>query len=199
MDGVIGPLLLVIAIAVVVVLAIAMSVRRVQPDERIVVFRLGRTNESLVLGPGWVFLVPIVDRPVTVGLRPEQLVLEHLPGVTSDGRDIGVDLELAYRVDQPLMFVVMTVMPAELGLRGLARKTIATVATGMTAGDVLETGRLEDALRPPIEEALAKRGCADVVVRVRRVRALRVVDEDERLTRALLKAARLPTDLARSG
>ena len=191
MNDVIGPLVA-IAVAVVVALAIAMSVRRVKPDERLVVFRLGRTNESLVRGPGWAFLIPILDRPVTVTLRPQHFVIENLPARTADGRDVGVDLDLRLRVQDPLRFVVAIVTPAELGLRGLARATVKRVAAGMSVGDTLTSGRLEEALRPALEGLLAERGCAEIAISVARVRALRVVEEDERVTLAMWKAAGLP-------
>ena len=191
MSDISGPLIL-IAVAVVVVLAIAMSVRRVKPDDRLVVFRMGRTNESLVLGPGWVFLIPIVDRPVTVTLRPQHFVIENLPARTADERDIGVDLDLRLRIHDPLRFVVAIITPAELGLRGLARTTVKRVAAGMSVGDTLTSGRLEDALRPALEGLLAERGCAEIEISLARVRALRVVEEDERITLAMWKAAGLP-------
>jgi regulator of protease activity HflC (stomatin/prohibitin superfamily) len=58
------------AIIVVIILTILyLSVRVVQQYEKMVVFRLGRTNESLVREPGLRFLIPIIDRPVKVEIR----------------------------------------------------------------------------------------------------------------------------------
>ncbi|MDF2735587.1 MAG: hypothetical protein K0S97_2210, partial [Chloroflexota bacterium] len=51
-----------VAFVVVVVLVIVyLSIRVVQQYEKMVVFRLGKTNESMVREPGLRFLVPVID------------------------------------------------------------------------------------------------------------------------------------------
>ena len=57
-----------------------LSVRIVQQYERMVVFRLGRTNEKMVRDPGLRFLIPVVDRPVKVDLRE---TLTEVPSQTT--------------------------------------------------------------------------------------------------------------------
>ena len=65
----------IVAFLVVVLLVILyLSVRIVQQYEQMVVFRLGKTGLQLVKGPGVVFLIPIVARPVRI-LRQEGLTL----------------------------------------------------------------------------------------------------------------------------
>ena len=60
-------LLAVVAFVGVVLLVILyLSVRVVQQYEKMIVFRLGRTNVSMVRDPGLRFLIPIIDRPVKV-------------------------------------------------------------------------------------------------------------------------------------
>ena len=59
----------VVAILVLVLVFLYLSVRVVQQYEKMVVFRLGQTNESLVRDPGLRFLIPIIDRPVKVDVR----------------------------------------------------------------------------------------------------------------------------------
>jgi regulator of protease activity HflC (stomatin/prohibitin superfamily) len=46
-----------------------MGVRRVQPWQRMVIFRWGRTGPALVREPGLRFTVPIMDRGVLVNWR----------------------------------------------------------------------------------------------------------------------------------
>ena len=46
-----------------------LTIRIVQQYEALVVFRLGKTNDSLVRGPGINLIWPIIDRPVKVDLR----------------------------------------------------------------------------------------------------------------------------------
>ena len=58
-------------IIVVILVIVYLSIRVVQQYEKMVVFRLGRTNESMVRDPGLRFLIPIIDRPVKVDIREQ--------------------------------------------------------------------------------------------------------------------------------
>lgn len=63
----------VVLVSVVVAAVMVLSVRIVQPGERLVVYRLGKTSAVLIRGhPGrqaryLVFIIPLVDRVVRVG------------------------------------------------------------------------------------------------------------------------------------
>lgn len=59
---------LVILVVIVTAIVVIRGVVRVPEHQRIVVFRFGRKLEK-PKGPGWAFIVPIVDRIVTVDLR----------------------------------------------------------------------------------------------------------------------------------
>jgi regulator of protease activity HflC (stomatin/prohibitin superfamily) len=76
------PVLAAVAAFLVVVLLVIvyLSIRVVQQYEKMVVFRLGRTNEGMVRDPGLRFLVPVIDRPVKVDVR-EQFI--EVPSQTS--------------------------------------------------------------------------------------------------------------------
>ena len=56
-------------VIVVLLVIVYLSVRVVQQYEQMVVFRLGKTNEASVRGPGIQFLIPVADRPVKVDTR----------------------------------------------------------------------------------------------------------------------------------
>jgi regulator of protease activity HflC (stomatin/prohibitin superfamily) len=58
-----------VVILFLLLLVLYLSVRVVQQYEKMVVFRLGKTNETLVRGPGLRFLIPVIDRPVKVDVR----------------------------------------------------------------------------------------------------------------------------------
>ena len=51
-------------VIVVLLVIVYLSIRVVQQYEKMVVFRLGRTNEQMVRDPGLRVLVPIIERPV---------------------------------------------------------------------------------------------------------------------------------------
>ena len=66
-----------------------------QEYQRGVVFRLGRLVESK--GPGWFWLIPLVDRVVKVDIRTVTRALETQETVTRDGVAVRVNAVLWYR------------------------------------------------------------------------------------------------------
>jgi regulator of protease activity HflC (stomatin/prohibitin superfamily) len=54
------------AVALVVAIGLAMSLRRVAPDERLIVERFG--THTRTAGPGWTFIVPVIERGILVPL-----------------------------------------------------------------------------------------------------------------------------------
>jgi len=65
------PFAIIVAILFLALIFLYLSVRVVQQYEKMVVFRLGKTNEMMVRGPGLRFLIPIIDRPVKVDVREQ--------------------------------------------------------------------------------------------------------------------------------
>ncbi|MFL5689323.1 MAG: SPFH/Band 7/PHB domain protein, partial [Chloroflexota bacterium] len=58
--------LLVLFIVLVALFLFFTAIKIVNQYERLLVFTLGRTSPNEVKGPGWVFVVPIVQRGVRV-------------------------------------------------------------------------------------------------------------------------------------
>ena len=83
------------------------SFRINQEYQRGVMFRLGRLGETK--GPGWFWLIPLVDRVVKVDLRVVTSALATQETVTRDGVAVRVNAVLWYRVVDPAR-VVTTVM-----------------------------------------------------------------------------------------
>jgi len=71
------------------------SFRINQEYQRGVVFRLGRLGNTK--GPGWFWLIPLVDRVVKVDLRTVTVALETQETVTRDGVTVRVNAVLWYR------------------------------------------------------------------------------------------------------
>ena len=81
---------------VVVLLALALRSFGINQEyQRGVVFRLGRLVESK--GPGWFWLIPLVDRVVKVDIRTVTRALETQETVTRDGVAVRVNAVLWYR------------------------------------------------------------------------------------------------------
>lgn len=93
-----------------------------QEYQRGVVFRLGRIVETK--GPGWFFLVPLVDRIVKVDLRTVTFALATQETVTRDGVAVRVNAVLWFRAFDPVKVVTTVVdwesaviQAAETGMR----------------------------------------------------------------------------------
>ncbi len=81
---------------VVVLLALALRSFGINQEyQRGVVFRLGRLVESK--GPGWFWLIPLVDRVVKVDIRTVTRALDTQETVTRDGVAVRVNAVLWYR------------------------------------------------------------------------------------------------------
>ncbi|MBU6267424.1 MAG: slipin family protein [Sphingomonadales bacterium] len=93
-----------------------------QEYQRGVVFRLGRLVTSK--GPGWFWLIPLVDRVVKVDLRVITFALATQETVTRDGVAVKVNAVLWYRAVDPVKVVTTVVnwqaavvQAAETGMR----------------------------------------------------------------------------------
>ena len=171
-----SPLLVLAIIVVLLVVLVATSIRVVAANERLVVFRMGRVDPSGVHGPGRTFLVPIIDRAISVSLEPQHAELDAVPLLTADGRGVSADLDLRYRVVDPLSFAVRVPEPVQAGLRVLTRTAIAPAVGQLALGDALDRAILEAAVVPAIDECLTLAGAPGASARVTRVRTT-VVDE----------------------
>ena len=83
-----------------------LTIRIVQQYEALVVFRLGKTNDSLVRGPWPQFLIPIVDRPVKVDLREQFIEVPSQTTITKDNAPINIDFLIYWQVVDPLSSMV---------------------------------------------------------------------------------------------
>jgi len=93
-------------IGVVALVIVYLSIRVVQQYEKMVVFRLGKTNEAMVRDPGLRFLVPIIDRPVKVDVREQFIEVPSQTTITRDNAPINVDFLIYWRISDPLTNVV---------------------------------------------------------------------------------------------
>lgn len=88
-----------IFIAVFIVIILFMTIKVVTEYERLVVFRLGKYYK--VKGPGLVFIIPVIDRPVKVGLRTVALDVPPQDVITKDNVSVKVNAVVYFRVMNP--------------------------------------------------------------------------------------------------
>ena len=133
----------VVAFVLVVVLVILyLSIRVVQQYEKMVVFRLGRTNESMVRDPGLRFLIPIIDRPVKVDVREQFIEVPSQTTITKDNAPINVDFLIYWRIADPLKSVV-NVANFPGALQGVATTTLRAVIGDILLDEVLSQARAD--------------------------------------------------------
>ena len=90
-------LCLVAAVIVIGIVILTNAIRIVPEYQRLVVFRLGRVL-SPPCGPGIVFLIPIIDRPVRVDLREQIREVPHQVSITKDNAPISIDFLWYFKV-----------------------------------------------------------------------------------------------------
>ena len=83
-------------IVLIGIVILANAIRVVREYERLVVFRLGRAIGER--GPGLILLIPIVDRPVKVGLRTVTMDVPPQDIITKDNVTVKVNAVIYFRV-----------------------------------------------------------------------------------------------------
>ena len=168
----------VVAFVVVVLLVIVyLSIRVVQQYEKMVVFRLGRTNESMVREPGLRFLIPIIDRPVKVDLREQFIEVPSQTTITRDNAPINVDFLIYWRIVDPLKSVVNVVNFAG-ALQGVATTTLRAVIGDILLDDVLsKREQINEVLRVKLDEVTERWGGKVTTVEIREITPPRDVQD----------------------
>jgi regulator of protease activity HflC (stomatin/prohibitin superfamily) len=173
------PILLAIGafLLVVVLTIIYLSIRIVNQYEQLVVFRLGRTNDQLVRGPGLRFLIPIVDRPVKVDLREQFIEVPSQTTITKDNAPINVDFLIYWRIADALKSVVNVAYFAG-ALQGIATTTLRAVIGDILLDDVLsKRDQINEVLRAKLDEQTERWGGKITTVEIREITPPRDVQE----------------------
>ncbi len=159
-----------LAFVVVVLLVILyLSVRVVQQYEKMLVFRLGRTNESMVREPGLRFLVPVIDRPVKVDIREQFIEVPSQTTITKDNAPINVDFLIYWRIVDPLRSVVNVANFAG-ALQGVATTTLRAVIGDISLDEVLsKRDQINELLRVKLDEQTERWGGKVTTVEIREI------------------------------
>jgi regulator of protease activity HflC (stomatin/prohibitin superfamily) len=123
------------------------AIKIVPEYNRLVVFRLGRLLATK--GPGIVFLIPLVDRPVRTDLREFFLEIPRQDSITKDNAPIVIDFIIFYKVVDPAMTIV------QVGNFAGAAQNIAATTLRAVIGDI------------PLDDVLAKRDDINQLLRAK--------------------------------
>jgi len=164
-------------VVVVVLVIVYLSIRVVQQYEKMVVFRLGRTNESMIRDPGLRFLVPIIDRPVKVDVREQFIEVPSQTTITRDNAPINVDFLIYWRISDPFKSVVNVVnFPG--ALQGVATTTLRAVIGDILLDEVLsKREQINEVLRVKLDEVTERWGGKVTTVEIREITPPRDVQD----------------------
>jgi len=158
-----------IAIAVLVLLILWLSIRVVNRGDKLVVYRLGNTDESLTKGPGLVLLIPFIDRPQRVNLREQFVDVPAQTAITKDNVTIPIDFLIYWRIVDPLKSVV-NVQDFVGALAGVATTNLRAVVGDFLLDDVLsKRDQINEVLRAKLDEQTERWGGKVTTVEIREI------------------------------
>ena len=92
-------------IIVIFLIAILASAIKIMPEyQRIVIFRLGRLLG--MKGPGLVFIIPIIDKPIRMDLRTRVIDVTKQRIITNDNVTVDIDAVVYFRITDPQKAIV---------------------------------------------------------------------------------------------
>ena len=164
-------------VAVVVIAFLYASIKIVNQYERLLVFTLGRTSPDQVKGPGWVFIVPIVQRGVKVDLREQFIEIPSQTNITKDNAPISVDFLIYWRIVDPYRSVV-EVLNFNGALQGVATTSLRAVIGDILLDDVLsKREQINEVLRLKLDEVTDKWGGKVTRVEIREITPPREIQD----------------------
>jgi regulator of protease activity HflC (stomatin/prohibitin superfamily) len=169
-----GSILILVIVALIVFIA---AVRIVNQYERLLVFTLGRTNPEEVKGPGWVLVVPVVQRGVRVDLREQFIEVPSQTNITRDNAPISIDFLIYWRIVEPYKSVV-EVQDFNGALQNIATTTLRAVIGDILLDDVLsKREQINEVLRLKMDEVTERWGGKVTTVEIREITPPRDVQD----------------------
>ena len=179
--------LLITAVAIVVLLLLVLwlSLRVVNRGDKLVIYRLGNTDDSLVKGPGLVLLIPFIDRPKKVNLREQFVEVPSQTAITKDNVTIPIDFLIYWRIIDPLKSVV-NVQDFVGALAGVATTNLRAVVGDFLLDDVLsKRDQINEVLRTKLDEITENWGGKITRVEIREITPSRdILDSMNRMLSA---------------
>jgi regulator of protease activity HflC (stomatin/prohibitin superfamily) len=153
------------------------AIKIVNQYERLLVFTLGRTSPQEVKGPGWVFVVPILQRGVRVDLREQFIEVPSQTNITKDNAPISIDFLIYWRIADPYKSVV-EVQNFNGALQNIATTTLRAVIGDILLDDVLsKREQINEVLRVKLDEVTERWGGKVTTVEIREITPPRDVQD----------------------
>lgn len=162
-----APLLIGIAILVFIFYFFSQVLRIVPQYQRLVILSLGRYAGTR--GPGVVFVIPFIERAVSVDIRERFLDIPSQTAITQDNAPIAIDFLVYYRIMDPRKSVldVENVVSASINI---ATTTLRAVIGDIDLDSVLsKRERINDTLRIKLDEVTERWGIKVTSVEIREI------------------------------
>jgi len=169
--------LLFLGLVLVALAIVASAAVKIVPEyERLVVLRLGRyIGEER--GPGFVFLIPFVDRPIRVDLRESFVTEPKQVCITKDNAPISIDFLIYWRLFDAASSVIKVVNFAGAA-EGIATTTLRAVVGDLSLDDVLaRREHINEVLRMKLDEVTDRWGVKVTAVEISEITPPREVQE----------------------
>src|SRR3954463_9358326 len=161
----------------VLLLLVFSAIKIVNQYERLLIFTLGRTSPNDVRGPGWVLIVPFVQRGVRVDLREQFLQVPSQTNITRDNAPINIDFLIYWRIVEPYKSVV-EVQNFNGALQNIATTTLRAVIGDILLDDVLsKREQINEVLRLKMDEVTTRWGGKVTTVEIREITPPRDVQD----------------------
>ncbi len=169
--------LLFVGLVLVALAIVASAAIKIVPEyQRLVVLRLGRyIGEER--GPGFVFLIPFVDRPIRVDLRESFVTEPKQVCITKDNAPISIDFLIYWRGVDAASSVIKVVNFAGAA-EGIATTTLRAVVGDLSLDDVLaRREHINEVLRMKLDEVTDRWGVKVTAVEISEITPPREVQD----------------------
>lgn len=130
----IGDVTGVIFLLVIVIILLTLSLRVIAEWQKAVVLRLGRVLG--VKGPGVIFLIPFVDKPIVIDLRIVNVDVPPQTIVTKDNVTVTIDAVVYYKVIDPLK-AVTSVSNYQTAVLNISQTSLRDIIGQMELDEIL--------------------------------------------------------------
>jgi regulator of protease activity HflC (stomatin/prohibitin superfamily) len=158
------------AIVLFILLMMAFNaIKIVREYQRLVLFRLGRSRAGGELGPGIIWVWPVIDQVVWVDLRESYLEIPEQTCITKDNAPISVDFLIYWKVVEPSLSVIQ-VRNFAGAAQGIATTTLRAVVGDIPLDDVLaKREQINQILRTKLDEVTGRWGVKITSVEIREI------------------------------
>jgi regulator of protease activity HflC (stomatin/prohibitin superfamily) len=160
--------LIVVGVILLLILVILPNAIKIVPEyQRLVKFRLGRCIG--IRGPGFVLIIPVIDRVVRVDLRESFLEIPHQTAITEDNAPISIDFIIFNKVEDAQLSV-LAVQNFAGAAQNIAATTLRSVVGDMSLDDVLsKREEMNQLLQAKLDEVTERWGVKVTNVEVREI------------------------------